>query len=41
MGVDTKIVILQVSDEEIQAKIGVIVNGGYFEFMLIRSDEII
>ena len=37
MGVDTKILILQLSDDEIKAKIGG--NGGHFEFMLIKSDE--
>ena len=37
MGVDTKILILQVSDDEIWAKIGG--NGSQFEFTLIRSDE--
>ena len=36
MGVDIKILILQVSDDEIEAKISE--NGGHFEFMLIRSD---
>ena len=36
MGVDTKILFLQVSDDEIEVKVSE--NGGHFEFMLIRAD---
>ena len=39
MSVDTKIAILQVSDDEIQDKI--VENGGHFQFMQIRSDGMI
>ena len=34
MGMDTRIKCLQVSDLEIQAKLGL--NGGHFEFMQIK-----
>ena len=39
MTVDTKIYLLRVLDEEIQALQGQ--NGGHFEFMLIRTDAMI